>query len=374
MGSLDEAYLDITEYCSRTSQTPAEAAKALRVRVREKTGGLTCSCGIAPVRFIAKIAADKEKPDGQYIVPPCRGAVAEFMRGLQTRKVGGIGKVTEKTLVALGITTCDQLLPNKLLLYRAFSPTSFVFFVRVALGVDSQNSDAGGSRHRKSLSAERTFSEISGAGPLMAKLEEISASVASQVARAQLPPARTLTLKLKETNFTIVSRCAAQRGHNQHQPTPKNQELLSDRLDNSSYGNPLTSDSVLLAAARRQSVDGGPFAAEDGIRRAAAALLTAEIQLRQRKQQKPLAIRLMGVRLSGFLWPDEAPKSPVPGQGIDKWVTRAPTPEAAATAATMTARGDDGDRTPRRGRQTAALGDGSQSPSLSQSPDHVSTQ
>jgi nucleotidyltransferase/DNA polymerase involved in DNA repair len=89
-----QAYLDVTECCARRGLGPEELAEEIRRRVREETGGLTASCGIAAVRFVAKIAADVNKPDGQFYVRPDRDELLGFVRPLAIRKIGGIGKVS----------------------------------------------------------------------------------------------------------------------------------------------------------------------------------------------------------------------------------------------------------------------------------------
>lgn len=282
MGSLDEAYLDITDYCGRTGKSPAAVATELRATVRERTG-LTCSCGVSAVRFVAKIAADERKPDGQFILPPTREAVLGYLRDLPCRKVGGVGKVTERMLAEspLAIHTMGQLLEPELRLQlkRVVSEKQWYFLVRSSLGVDSDRGDSDESSvGRKSISCERTFGNISCPSAMASKAEEIATSLASQVAKKNLPPARTITLKLKTSDFKIHSR---------------------------------------------QTGDGGPFRDFDSIVTAVQALLTAELRdvhaaTREIGQtptttggaaspnidatagSKRMEIRLMGVRLSSF--------------------------------------------------------------------------
>ncbi|KDD71903.1 impB/mucB/samB UV-protection protein, partial [Helicosporidium sp. ATCC 50920] len=88
--SMDEASLDATEHCRRTGQSGAEVAQAIRDKVRAQTR-LTCSVGVAPNRMLAKICSDTNKPDGQFVVPPVRRAVLDFVGGMSVRKVPGIG-------------------------------------------------------------------------------------------------------------------------------------------------------------------------------------------------------------------------------------------------------------------------------------------
>lgn len=296
MGSLDEAYLDITDHCQRTGKTPAVVATELRATVRERTG-LTCSCGVSAVRFVAKIAADERKPDGQFVLPPTREAVLGYLRDLPCRKVGGVGKVTERMLAEspLAISTMGQLLDPELRLQlkRVVSEKQWYFLIRSSLGVDSDRADSEESTSsvgRKSISCERTFGNISCPTAMARKAEEIATSLASQVAKKNLPPARTITLKLKRSDFKIHSR---------------------------------------------QTGDGGPFRDFDSIVTAVQGLLTAELRechaatrgvggikgaLAVANSPQPtggassgnaglkrMEIRLMGVRLSSF---EAAPANP----------------------------------------------------------------
>ncbi len=107
-GGIDEAYLDVTDYMSKTDMTGPQVAETLRTRIREHKwkfqgldeplAGLTASCGIAANRRLAKICSDINKPDGQYVLPSNRADILQFVSTLPIRKVGGIGKVTERML------------------------------------------------------------------------------------------------------------------------------------------------------------------------------------------------------------------------------------------------------------------------------------
>ncbi|KAG8898683.1 hypothetical protein FRB99_007231 [Tulasnella sp. 403] len=129
--SVDEAYLNITEYCNSHDVTPEECVRQLRAEVQEKTK-LTVSAGIAPNKMLAKvrnlrlvaarglgfndsmkICSDRNKPNGQYAVPFDRDSIIEFMKELPIRKVPGIGKVTERLLQAFDVKTCGDIYPNR---------------------------------------------------------------------------------------------------------------------------------------------------------------------------------------------------------------------------------------------------------------------
>ncbi|KAH8923621.1 DNA/RNA polymerase [Atractiella rhizophila] len=86
--SLDEAYLNVTSYIKENSLTPEEVGVRIREKVKE-ISGLTVSCGVTPNCMLSKIAADLNKPNGQYVVPPDRDAIKEFMKNMPVRKVPG---------------------------------------------------------------------------------------------------------------------------------------------------------------------------------------------------------------------------------------------------------------------------------------------
>jgi DNA polymerase-4 len=102
--SLDEAYLDVTEPKSGI-ELATDIARTIRMQIREETN-LTASAGIAPNKFLAKIASDWRKPDGQFVIPPQR--VDAFLLPLPVSRVPGVGKVMEGKLAARGIATCGS--------------------------------------------------------------------------------------------------------------------------------------------------------------------------------------------------------------------------------------------------------------------------
>jgi DNA polymerase kappa len=143
---LDEFYVDITEYVHSRfqQQSPvlsdcppenmalracAEGVVAeIRQRICHKTGGLSCSAGIAHNFFLAKIGADENKPNGQYSLPLNRDDVVDFIRKLPCRKVGGIGKVTEKILNDLGMNNMGEVMDRLPALYHVLSSKLCYFF------------------------------------------------------------------------------------------------------------------------------------------------------------------------------------------------------------------------------------------------------
>lgn len=103
--SLDEAYLDVTE-AKTGMQLATEIAQLIRTQIREETQ-LTASAGIAPNKFLAKIASDWRKPDGQFVIAPSR--VDAFLLPLPVNRIPGVGKVMDGKLAALGIVTVSDL-------------------------------------------------------------------------------------------------------------------------------------------------------------------------------------------------------------------------------------------------------------------------
>ncbi|WP_370301528.1 DNA polymerase IV [Alkalimarinus coralli] len=151
--SLDEAYLDVTDspYCSGSATL---IAKEIRAKVREQLG-ITISAGVAPNKFLAKVASDWNKPDGIFVIRPAD--VAAFVTQLNVSKINGVGKVTEAKLNRMGIETCGDLQAySEAELVKTFGRYGTRLFA-VSRGVD--NRPVQTSRERKSISVEHTFSD-----------------------------------------------------------------------------------------------------------------------------------------------------------------------------------------------------------------------
>ncbi|GMU66786.1 MAG: DNA polymerase IV [Acidobacteriota bacterium] len=197
--SLDEAYLDVTlEKTGLPSAT--ETAKRIRAEIRAETG-LTASAGVAPNKFLAKIASDWRKPDGLFVIRPHE--VEEFLAPLPVAKLPGVGKATEGALAAIGIATVADL--------RQFEPRElerrFGRFGRrlseLAHGVDE--SPVRPDRPTVSVSSEDTFPEDLPLEALGPALDEAARRVWEATRRRQRQ-GRTVTLKLKTADFRIVTR------------------------------------------------------------------------------------------------------------------------------------------------------------------------
>lgn len=147
--SVDEAYLEINPQLNAS-----DIAEHIRQRVRHDVG-ITVSAGVAPNKFLAKVASDWNKPDGQCVVKPHR--VDDFVRLLDVRKVPGIGPAMQKKLEQHGITTCaDAQGWSQTDLVRQFGRMGAMLYQRCR-GVDRRQLSMG--RERKSVGVERTFAE-----------------------------------------------------------------------------------------------------------------------------------------------------------------------------------------------------------------------
>jgi DNA polymerase-4 len=198
--SIDEAYVDITG-CSRLSGCAREAGSAVKARIMEQTG-LTCSVGIAPVKFLAKIASDLHKPDGLTLIAPEQ--VPAFIETLPIEKVPGVGPHARQRLAVLGIQTLGQirLLPETLLVRRLGK-----FGHRLMTQAHGRDdSPVVPESAAKSVSSEITLdSDTLDRDVLAAHLLEQSETVARQLRKHDVR-ARTIILKLKTADFVQHTR------------------------------------------------------------------------------------------------------------------------------------------------------------------------
>jgi DNA polymerase kappa len=275
--SLDEAYLDLTEYIQERqketdnrvfykpprSQNNGDASEKqafefghsvediveeIRFRIELDTH-LTASAGIACNRMLAKVCTDRNKPNGHYKLPSDRDAVLQFVRDLPIRKISGIGRVSEQMLKALDITTCHDLYVKRGLLVLLNSNNSSRFLIAISLGLGETRLES--TRERKSLGTERTFTEISNPIQLFNECQSLCKNVAKDCKEEELKP-KTVTLKLKTVKFEVKTRSF-------------------------SFPNPISTEREIWDAAKD--------------------LLSKEIKS---CEPKLLRLRLMGVRLSNF--------------------------------------------------------------------------
>ncbi|MBZ6377890.1 DNA polymerase IV [Pacificimonas flava] len=195
--SLDEAYLDVT-----ASERPAtEIAKAIRREIRSATN-LTASAGVSYNKFLAKIASDQNKPDGLCVIRPEQGAA--FVAELPVKRFHGVGPVTARKMVRLGIETGADLAAQSFEFLQANFGKSARYYYHAARGVDDR--PVRPSRIRKSIGAERTFSEdLSDENELMEALGRVTDAVWERIAGNDAA-GRTVTLKVKFADFQQITR------------------------------------------------------------------------------------------------------------------------------------------------------------------------
>ncbi len=198
--SLDEAFLDVTG-TDRLLGPPLEVARKIKARIREATQ-LTASVGLAPNKFLAKIASDLKKPDGVVFVEP--GREMEFLAPLPIRRMWGVGQVSEADLKKMGIETIGQLArtPREILVKRFGSMGEELW--ALAHGLDDRPVTPW--RTPKSIGAEETFPRDHLDMALLTQTLLGQAERVARECREARVRGRTITLKLRFSDFTTVTR------------------------------------------------------------------------------------------------------------------------------------------------------------------------
>ena len=198
--SLDEAYLDVTEDRRGIGSATAIAAE-IRARIKADTG-LTASAGVSYNKFIAKLASDQNKPDGLCVIKPAQGPT--FVAALPVKRFHGVGPVTAAKMEGLGILTGADLRDRSLEELTHHFGSSAGYFHRAAHGEDDRPVQP--DRPLKSVGAERTFDvDLTEEADLLMALEPVIDAAWTRIARAGAT-GRTLTLKVKFADFTLVAR------------------------------------------------------------------------------------------------------------------------------------------------------------------------
>lgn len=198
--SLDEAYLDVTQN-KKGNPSASLIAKEIRERIFKEVG-LTASAGISVNKFVAKIASDINKPNGQKTVNP--DEVLAFLEELPIRKFYGVGKVTTEKMYQLGIFTGLDLRSKELLFLEKHFGKSGSFYYNVVRGI--HNSEVKSERIAKSVATEHTFEENLSSEIFMEdKLQIIAEQLEKRLLRYNLA-GKTVTLKIKYSDFTQQTR------------------------------------------------------------------------------------------------------------------------------------------------------------------------
>ncbi|WP_340076994.1 DNA polymerase IV [Leptobacterium sp. I13] len=198
--SLDEAYLDVTKN-KKANPSATLIAEEIRTRIFNETG-LTASAGISINKFIAKIASDIHKPNGQKTVPP--EEVLGFLEMLDIRKFYGVGKVTAEKMYRLGIFTGRDLKEQPLDFLETHFGKHGSFYYNVVRGI--HRSEVKPHRAHKSVSAEHTFFEnLSSEIFMLERLETIANELERRLKKHRIT-GKTVTLKIKYSDFTLQTR------------------------------------------------------------------------------------------------------------------------------------------------------------------------
>jgi DNA polymerase IV len=198
--SLDEAYLDVTNN-KKGNPSASLLAQEIRLRILNETG-LTASAGISVNKFVAKIASDYNKPNGQKTVN--QDEVIPFLEALPIRKFYGVGKVTTEKMYQLGIFTgLDLKSKSEEFLEKNFGKSG-LFYYKVVRGV--HHSEVKSDRITKSVAAEHTFNEnLSSEIFMLEKLEVIASELERRLKKHKIS-GKTVTLKIKYSDFTQQTR------------------------------------------------------------------------------------------------------------------------------------------------------------------------
>jgi DNA polymerase-4 len=198
--SLDEAFLDVTEN-KRKMERATAIAKQIRQRIFEETQ-LTASAGISINKFLAKVASDMNKPNGQFLIHPTQ--VDDFTANLEIKKFFGIGKVTAEKLGNMGLHHGRDLRKYSRHELIALFGKSGKYYYNICRGIDER--PVKPNRIRKSVGAERTFSsDLAELNDQLDALKKIAEEVASRMQKGK-HRGRTITVKLRYSDFTTHTR------------------------------------------------------------------------------------------------------------------------------------------------------------------------
>ena len=245
--SLDEAYLDVTEN-KKGNPSANDIAREIRARIYKETG-LRASAGISYNKFIAKVASDINKPNGQKTIHP--EEVLQFLEALPVNKFYGVGKVTASKMYNLGIFKGKDIKKKPLEeLVKSFGKSGTHYY-NIVRGI--HNSAVKPNRIRKSIAAERTFSEnLSSEIFMIERLDKIADELEKRMKKTDTK-GKTITLKIKYSDFTQQTRSKTKTNFMQTKKEffPVVKELLyQDKLVNSvrllgvSFGNLNTEEIV----------------------------------------------------------------------------------------------------------------------------------
>jgi len=198
--SLDEAYLDVTSNLKGMA-VATEIASEIRAKIKETTG-LNASAGISYNKFLAKMASDWNKPNGQAVITPKNGPA--FVESLPVKKFHGVGPATAAKMAVLGIETGADLKEKSREFLAQHFGKSGAYYYGIARGID--NREVNPDRERKSVGAEDTFAvDIADLDEAKRELEPLVAKI-WRYCEANDMSAKTVTVKIRFADFQIITR------------------------------------------------------------------------------------------------------------------------------------------------------------------------
>lgn len=248
--SLDEAYLDVTGL----SKSATQIAQSIRHDIKTELG-LTASAGVAPNKFLAKIASDLNKPDGIAVIRP--QDIERFMKNLPVEKIWGVGKVTAEKLRKKGLVTCGDLaklsLPSLVEEFGSWGAQLYDF----SRGVDRRPVSV--ERERKSLTVEETYNhDLVLRSDVLSRIPELYRDFAERFAKYRsrgefeaLQRVRSVVVKLKFNNFRTKGR--ERQWHSPEVPTLQVfKDLVEEAMDGETLPVRLVGLGVRLASQRKE--------------------------------------------------------------------------------------------------------------------------
>lgn len=198
--SLDEAYIDVSNN-KKNMKSATIIAQEILYNIFQKTK-LTASGGLGPNKFVAKVASDFKKPNGLTVVTP--DEVENFIANLPIGKFYGVGKVTEKKMISLGILSGKELRLWPLVELQKHFGKAGKYYFDIARGID--NRPVSPERIRKSVGVERTFKkDILSPGEFEEAIYKLAVELQRRIERQQTA-GQTLTIKIKDPNFVVHSK------------------------------------------------------------------------------------------------------------------------------------------------------------------------
>ncbi|MBW0485340.1 hypothetical protein O181_025055 [Austropuccinia psidii MF-1] len=289
--SLDECFMNLTTYCHQRNLSAVDVVASMRQEILEGTG-LSVSAGIGPNVMIAKIAADINKPNGQFFCPLTKESAMEFMTNLSVRKVPGIGRVTERWLEAMGVRKCGDIWDQRAKLLLMRSEVGLDLLIRAYLGLGETEVKSRQRESRQSVGCESSFKAITKNEEFFEKLSQLSHDLAKDLSRLGFA-GRTLTLKLKLDTFEVLSRSIT--------PASLGRKLLSSADDLYKYSKLLLDREI---DNRRSAFDQGKSVPGCG-------------------GTRELSIRLLGIKVSQL---QDMQQLSNQTNLLEKWIAQPPEP------------------------------------------------